>query len=243
MPSPVNPICGRPGCKYKVPHEHVKFGEPDPPLPPRLGIWDVPVDDFMSPATKKALAAEKRDISEDAISKALLRIGASEDPEADRFKGKSPVEAQVIMLGERMAKYADQTDKAFAVMSDITRKTHATVEACWEHWKKDQQRPAWAQDFAEWLQQGIAERIDPLVSNTAKIVMDGITFRKEIRSDTDVYKRAVESLLRRRSLSVWGVVLGAIIGIYASLASALLVIVAAAHTQQFWTWITEGLGL
>lgn len=235
MSKPVNPICGRLGCRARVPHEHIKFGEVGSSGSLYPPIKAGQTYDFMSPRAKEALAAEKRGISEDVISKALLKLGASSDPEADRFEGKSSVEIQVTLLGERVAKYADQTDKALATLSVTTRKTEETIEACWEHWKKDQQRPA--------LQQEFAERMNPLVSNTAKIVMDSITFRQEIRLDIGVYKKAVESLLTRRQLSVWGVVLGTVIGIYASLAGALLVIAVAVHTQQFWNWIAGGSSL
>lgn len=222
MPSSVNPICGRPGCKYKVPHEHVKFiGNPD-----LAAIRALPAVAGVDVSSGNNLT--------DKIAAGLLKMGASSDPEADRFKDKSPEEVQLIVLGERMAKYADQTDKALAAMSDVSRKTQDTIEECWEHWKKDQQRPAWANDFAEWF-----ESLMPRKDEIHRIGGDSCT----ARDNTAFLIGRADQLLRRRQLSVWGVVLGTIIGIYASLAGALLVVVVAAHTQQFWDWILGGSGL
>lgn len=72
--SVVNPICGRQGCKYKVPHEHVTF------------TGALPSDEILPP-----LKSSKNDPhSPEAIQDKLLKLDAQEDPAASRFKEVPP---------------------------------------------------------------------------------------------------------------------------------------------------------
>lgn len=70
MTKPLNPICGRPGCKYKVAHEHVHFPVQGHSITPV--VQDSPL------------------LDEEAIAKALRAQPAQDDPSADRFRHKTP---------------------------------------------------------------------------------------------------------------------------------------------------------
>lgn len=73
MPA-INPICGRQGCKYKVPHEHVQF----------TGVTSI---DEILPSLKFSKIDPH---SPKAIQNSLLKLDAQEDPAASRFKEVPP---------------------------------------------------------------------------------------------------------------------------------------------------------
>lgn len=172
---PVNPICGRNGCKYKVPHEHVQF---TPQTLATEQIQSVAAEAWKKEGeqTKGFAAREEAILSQygrpknsgadvSVIEKALLSLGASDDPEADRFGGLLPEEARIKILQEHIAKLSDRFDR----FAETVTKALAAFTLQQDHIK------AFAPNMVE-----IRQKVDYLASRQnatpfAKIVLGVVT--------------------------------------------------------------------
>lgn len=95
-----NKFCGETGCKLGFIHWHegtlIKTPGLEPDAQRRLGPVELP-----EPVTDDMVAK---------IEAGVKALSCSDDPEADRFKGKSSEEARAIVLSEKITKLTDMID-------------------------------------------------------------------------------------------------------------------------------------
>lgn len=126
MTKPANPICGRPGCKYVVPHEHVKFGAAKPPHK----VYDI--------------EDETEDADVDKIAAAVRALPCSDDPEADRFKNMAPEEARQKVLLERLTKVGSAVDTLHGTLEQVRQMGVSTSQIGQQITNRLEQPPGWA---------------------------------------------------------------------------------------------------
>lgn len=95
--SKTNKICGAIGCPLTFHHWHDKEG----------GIHVATITHHTSHTSRPAPEAVATDDAGE-IERAIKALPCSDDPEADRFKGKSREEAQIIVVREHLAKLSEQ---------------------------------------------------------------------------------------------------------------------------------------
>jgi len=108
----VNPICGRPNCKYKVAHEHVRFGSEAVALSPAKWVRPPPT------------------YNEDVIEKALQDLPCQDDPSATRFtKEPEPIPQWITILSTRMCDVQNTTHDVKNALENIWQEIKADEKA------------------------------------------------------------------------------------------------------------------